>query len=377
MTLELSARCWRVVEAGTDVELRLRRVEPARTNGAPVLLLHGGNTASEIFCVPDGGLAGYLHEAGFDVWLLDWRSSPFVTAKLPQEVTPASVANERRAFTLDVVASRDLPEALERVQSENDRPIAVVAHCLSGAVVSMAIARGLLEQRGFTVSKVSLLTLGLFCEAPALGWLKAQNFFLERVLHEEPLCRGLNPFELDTWPRTMREASAAWPRAWNPQASEFLQRLTFMIGQPWDEERLHPELQGASLEPYFGLLHLGFYMHAGQIVRRGYVAPFDAPDVIDRARLDEIPGATAQRDGLVDLEVEHFAKRRITLFTAPRNQVWHRHSMDLMYSWLRNEGCTPDRCRKYVFPGFNLQELLWAHDAPRLVYPRIADSVRD
>ena len=58
-----------------------------------------------------------------------------------------------------------------------------------------------------------------------------------------------------------------------------------MIGKPWSPELLSPDLDYDILKPIFGPLHLGLYLHSGEIVRRGFAAPFDGVDLIDRHRL--------------------------------------------------------------------------------------------
>ena len=64
--------------------LPLRRYR-AKTEGAPaVLLLHGANTSSDMFLLPDGGIIRHL-QRGWDVWTLDWRGSPLVLDRVLEE----------------------------------------------------------------------------------------------------------------------------------------------------------------------------------------------------------------------------------------------------------------------------------------------------
>ena len=56
----------------------------------------------------------------------------------------------------------------------------------------------------------------------------------------------------------------------------------------------------------------------------------------------------------------------MTLVAAGDDFVWHRDSIDLMYEWLlRNPKV---QCAKYIVPGYNIQELFWAKDAPTKSY---------
>ncbi len=378
MSVGLTCQTLSVGTGDAKLDLILRRVDGSdhiRERAPAVVLLHGGNTNGAAFCHPDGGLAGFLAQE-FDVWLLEWRASRDVVDPLLEDgsrLLGGSELAERQLYTLDNVAQVDLPQALASIRDQigHERHLSLLAHCLSGAAVSMALARGTL--RPFGLHAVTLMTLGLFCEVPWNGWLKAENFFLERVANEVPKCRGISPNDFEGWPGPMRAAYDRWPRQWLPGDGGFLDHLSFLIGQPFSVERLHPEFKSLSFDQFFGHLHMGIYMHAAQLVRRGYAAPFNSPDVIDRTRVARRnAGATAGARS--DLSADHFRDQRMTLFVAPQNQVWHRDSMDLMYDWMRNNGCRS--VVKQVVAGYNLQELLWGKHARDQVYPLIADSLR-
>jgi hypothetical protein len=366
-----------VGSGATQLRLLLTRYAPKVAGAPAVLLLHGGNTTSGIFLVPEGGLAEYLHDRGFDVWLLDWRASPRVADPLILERPPlgGSVAAEREAYTLDRVVSEDIPAALGRIREHigANVPLAIVGFCIGAGAAAIAIARGAVEP--FGVGKVILLTLGLFYEVPWNGWLKAEDFLLERVLHNAPWCRGIDPLERIRWPGDMVAAYGLWPRGWLPEgttaADEMLRRLTFMMGQPFAMQRLHPSLRNDGIRQYFGNLPLGLYLHTSQMVRRGFAAPYDRPDTIERARL--LTAAPLPRPPLDDLRPSHFLTKDVTLVAAAQDRLWHRDSIDLMYEWLRSHRCV--RAAKVVAPGFNILELLWGANADAEVYPEIANGL--
>ncbi len=356
---------------GAALELKLRRAGGAAPGAPAVLLLHGGNSSGLTFMAPKGGLVGYLCERGIDVWLLEWRASPFVVDPLlTRAPIGGSVEAERRFFNLDWAASEDIPLALARIRERigDAAPLAILGHCLAGALVAMATARGMLEP--FDVSSVILLTLGLFCEVPWSGWLKAEDSILERIVQNDPECRGIDPKRCDGWPADIAEAYRAWPNAWLPDGAELLRALSFMVGRPYDPGRVAQEFSAPDVERYFGTMHLGIYLHAGQIVRRGLSAPFDAPELVHRSRL------TASSEAVVssDLRSLHFKNKHLTLLAAADNDVWHRDSIDLMFEWLRNEGCS--NSVKHVLRGYNLQELLWGVEAEQRVYPLIEQGIR-
>lgn len=357
--------------------LRFGSAEP----GAPaVVLLHGGNTCGDTFRIPEGGLVRFLVEQEFDVWTLEWRSSPHVLEPLlEQPPLGGSVLAEVELFTLDSVVKEELRIALELVRDEiGDAELSVLGHCFGSAAVAMAIARGALKKA--SVSNVVLSTLGLFVKVPWTSWIKAEDFLLDRVLHNDPQCRRIDPHDSESWPRDLKNARARWPTAWLPGGASapdsLLQRLSFMFGQPYSVERLHPSLTVGGLERFFGPLHLGLYLHATQMVRRGLAARFDAPDILHGSRTDRRAPRPAFEN---DLDPTHFRDKRVTLLAAGSNHLWHRESIDLMYDWLRSidRKCDePSRFTKRVFPGYNLQELMWGERARQDVFPFIAEAIR-
>lgn len=362
-----------------ELTLRLRRYG-ARGRAGAVLLLHGANTSSETFRQPGGGLVRYLAERGFQVWLLDWRGSPHVVEALPRKWLGGSAIEEIRHYTVDDVAREDLPGAVREIRARigPGERLSILGHCVGAGSLAIAIAEGRLEP--FGVKRVVLSTLGLFYEVPWSGWIKAEDFVLERVLHNAPECGGVSPRSAAgrvprawPWPHDLERAEEHWPQAWLPdgggRGGELLHRLAFMIGQPYAPERLDPRLRETEIEPIFGPLHMGLYLHLGQMVRRGFAAPFDAPDVIDRTRLDGAGRRPASAGALQRyLDPRRFRGLETTLLCAAANQVWHRDAVDLMYEWLRNAGALTV---KRVFPGYNIQELLWGARAEREVYPEI------
>ncbi|HEX7669928.1 MAG TPA: alpha/beta fold hydrolase, partial [Polyangiaceae bacterium] len=222
-----------------------------RSGGGPetaVLLLHGGNTSSETFLVPHGGLAVYLQRQGFDVWLLDWRGSPRVLDSiLDSRILGGSLDAERRLFTVDTVVDEDIVEGVRAVRARigPGARLSIVGHCLGGGALSVAIAQGKLEHVG-PLHRVVLTTLGLFYEVPWDGWIKGEDFLIERVLASSPECRGIDPHVVKPWPRNMEAAFHRWPAVWLPgttgasrrcgpgiTAEQMLTRLSFMFGVPF------------------------------------------------------------------------------------------------------------------------------------------------
>lgn len=372
------------------VKLRLRRYGPDASDDA-VLVLHGANTGGGTFLEPEGGIARFLAERGWRVWLLDWRGSPDVVRDLGERLGPGrwlggSAVEEIRHYTVDDVAREDIPAALRHIRDDDRRTgsrrrLSVLGHCVGGGALSIAIAMGLL--RPFGVECVVLSTMGLFYEVGWSSWIKAEDFILERVLGNARGCGGVSPARRDVmdprawpWPADLEDAYRGFPGTWlpaNAPGAELYRRLCFMIGKPYTLARLDPRLSRDRVERMFGPLHLGLYLHVCQMVRRGYAAPLGAPDVIDRTRLGTARGLRARAPGQDHLDPEPFRELRTTLLCAAANQVWHRDAMDLMYEWLRGHRAP---VVKKVFPGDDIQDLYWGAQAEGKVYPTILEGLR-
>ena len=329
--------------------LTLRRLGSSACQGV-VLLIHGASASSDTFLVPDGGLAAALRKAGWEVWLLDWRGSCRHTRD----------PEAKMSGNFDAVARYDLPMAIEVVRRLSGQArIPVVAHCIGAACLSASIARRWTQPSW--LGAVTLTTIGLFFRSSVDNFLKAEDGILERVVAGDPELPGIDA-NSSAWPAELALAYRAWPGSWLPNggapAHEVLRRLTFLYGAPCAPTAVTSEVL-AQLPQLFGPLLMDLFVHAGQCVRRGHLAPFDA---------DETPFADQSY-----LMAEPFRELKTTLITGKDNHLWHRGSVDEMYEWLRNEGC--QRLHKYVVPGYGHQDLLWGPHANRDIYPLIRGAI--
>lgn len=391
---------------GTEFNLILRRFRPTSAPPKPpagdepraVLLIHGASANSQTFRVPHGGLVDYLRRRGREVWTLDWRGSCDVVGSLPSTTfINGSFAAECAVFSLDNVAEVDFVLALAFIRKNleergvsADRPgsVAVVAHCFGSGALAMAIARGKIEG----VKNVVLSTLGLFYEVPWNGWTKAEDFLMERIIakaarssapaadrraidaKDTPSHRPAPGAASERWPADMLRDFRLWPASWLPSKAQpsdrIFQGLSFMFGRPYQRQRVPADLDLAKL---FGGMHLGLYIHAEQLVRRGFSDRLNAPDVPARAGARRPLGSGVHGD----LNPVHFLDKRVTLITGAQNQLWHRDSIDRMYDWLRNQPCQHYPVKR-IRPGYAHQDLLWGKTEPEtgsVVYDWIEEGI--
>ncbi len=93
------------------------------------LLIHGLTTSSDMFVMPEHyGLAAYLHDQGFEVWLADFRMSNHFGH------------NITGSFTFEDIAAYDWPAIVGFIRSAiGNRRLHVVAHCLGSATFHHAL----------------------------------------------------------------------------------------------------------------------------------------------------------------------------------------------------------------------------------------------
>src|SRR6478736_8698791 len=131
------------VPTSDGTEVRLTRYKFG-TKG-PIVLAPGYGNAARAFAidtVPKNWVQ-YLGEHGYDVWLFDYRASPEVPASFTQ-------------FTVDDIAMRDWPAAVERVRAETGQDkIQAMGHCVGGLSLFMAIGGGMPGLRSATFSSLA------------------------------------------------------------------------------------------------------------------------------------------------------------------------------------------------------------------------------
>src|SRR5712692_22219 len=127
------------------VELALHRLRAHRDRRAAALLVHGAFSSHTAWLQAGGGLAHFLGERGFDVWLADQRHH-------------GGSAREPRPFAwrFEDLILGDAPALVARVMEETDgAPLAWVGHSAGGAVGLAWLAR-----LGRAAPLAAMVTLG-------------------------------------------------------------------------------------------------------------------------------------------------------------------------------------------------------------------------
>ncbi len=132
-----------------SLELLLTRLQPPPGSAGaghrtPVLMLAGFAQSASAFLaarLPED-LVRHLLAAGFEVWLLDYRTS-------------TALPYSRLACSLDDVATVDIPHAVEFIRRATGlRQIMAIGHCMGSATLSMSMLAGALHPDRLAVLEV-------------------------------------------------------------------------------------------------------------------------------------------------------------------------------------------------------------------------------
>ncbi|WP_437677894.1 GMC family oxidoreductase N-terminal domain-containing protein [Sorangium sp. So ce131] len=130
-------------KTGDGVDLLLTRYQGG--SKGPVMLAHGLGVSSRIFSTDtiETNLLEHLVAHGYDVWLLDFRSSVLLPASKTQ-------------YTADQIARGDYPAAVAKVREVTGAAgVQVVAHCYGATTFTMAMLAGLEGVRSAVISQIS------------------------------------------------------------------------------------------------------------------------------------------------------------------------------------------------------------------------------
>ncbi|GAB7038235.1 MULTISPECIES: alpha/beta hydrolase [Catenuloplanes] len=329
----------RVVQFRADdgTPLKLTNVRGAREPAlGPVLLAHGAGVRSTIF----HQLTGPLTEAGWDVWLLDWR---------------ASIDLPPRPWTLDEAALHDHPAAVRTVLAETGAErLSAVVHCQGSVTFMMALCAGLLPQVDTVVSNA--VSLHPVVPAWSRVKLRAGVPLMSRLLTHLDPSWGRNP-PRDLTPRVI----TALVRAVHHECDNTVCKLvscTYGSGFPalWRHENLTPEMHDEFIPHEFGPVPISFFRQMAASVRAGHLV----------SALDGLPPDHAAAAPRTDA--------RVTLLAGAHNRCFLPDSQRRTHAYLERHA--PGRHTLHVLPGYGHLDVLLGRDAHRDTFPLILAGLR-
>jgi choline dehydrogenase-like flavoprotein len=253
---------------GTEVQLTRYRYG---TRG-PIVLAPGYGNKARAFALDsvEKNFTAFLGEHGYDVWLFDYRSSP-------------ALPSARTQFTVDDIATRDWPAAVDRVRSESGaETVQVLAHCVGGLSLFMAIGAGLEGVRSAVFSALAGNPIPTRANRMRAGIHLATVFKKIGItgLDTDYVGTSLADRGVDLAMRAMPSSRVC--------KSPVCRRISFIYGDVYDHSHLNSETHD-ELAGIFGITNMTFFEHISLMIRKGRALDADGRDAywsnIDRYRM--------------------------------------------------------------------------------------------
>jgi pimeloyl-ACP methyl ester carboxylesterase len=234
---------------GTTV--RLTRYEFG-TKG-PLVMAPGYGNAARAFAVDtvDKNWVQYLGEHGYDVWLFDYRASP----DLPSSYTQ---------FTVDDIAMRDWPAAVETVRRETGSDtVQALGHCVGGLSLFMAMGGGMQGVRSATFSSLAghpIPTVGNQLRA------HARLATLFKLLGIKGLDTKYNP---RAWDGKLIETVMKVLPFKHVYDNPVARRIYFIYGDVYRYENINQPTMERAVPAFFGNGNITFFEHISLMIRAG------------------------------------------------------------------------------------------------------------
>ncbi|MDE2660842.1 MAG: GMC family oxidoreductase N-terminal domain-containing protein [Acidobacteriota bacterium] len=318
-------------------QLRLTRYRGG--DRGPVVLTHGLGVSSLIFSIDTvaTNLLEYLFEAGYDCWLLDYRSS----IDLPHSGEP---------HTADDIARHDYPAAIATVREVTKADgVQIVAHCFGATTFTMAMLSGLQGVRSAVISQIGPHVFVPWFPQRLLAHLRIPWFFgLLRLRAVDVTARERDPRWLRALDRLLYRLLPLSGRESADNATS--NRITALYGPLYERDQLNGATFDEALPEMFGEANVAALAQLALIARRKHIV-----DAEGRNRY--LPGI----EGLnIPIAFIHGAENRCFL---PR-------STGKTVRLLRRR-FDPAQYARHVIPKYGHIDCIFGKDAVRDVYPLI------
>ena len=235
---------------------RLKNDSP--TPRGPVLLLHGAGVRSNIFNAPNNkNILDALAEAGYDVWLENWRGS---------------IEYKPNEWDLDMVAENDHPAAVKEIcRRTGASTIKAIIHCQGSTSFMISAVKGLIPE----VTTILSNAVSLHPVVPSFSKFKL-NWVVPIV---KPITKYLNPRWGDEAPdlksKFFRTLVNLTHHEDDTKVGKFVS-FTYGAGKPalWELNNLTDETKDW-IRNEFGNVPLTFFDHIKKCVRAGTLVSAD------------------------------------------------------------------------------------------------------
>ena len=245
--LRMSPSSTSLFNTADEAELRLIRYQGGAKG--PVVLAPGFGTSTLAFSTTtvETNLPELLFEAGYDVWLFDYRSSP----ELPVSSTQ---------YTLDDIIARDWPAAIDRiVASSGAGDVQVVAHCVGSGTVLTSLMTGLERVRSVVASQFTP-----YVDFSTKTQLKAGTH-LPSVLNIMGV-EGLDPdCNQKNWEHRLADKILEHYPTWERCNLTTCHRILFLYGEVFKHSQLNDDTH-LQVHKMFGNATMAAFEHLSEII---------------------------------------------------------------------------------------------------------------
>lgn len=303
----------------------------------PVLLVHGAGVRANIFRPPvKQTLVDFLLDAGYDVWLENWR---------------ASIDLPPNPWTLDQAAVYDHPKAVELVVEQTGaQSIKAITQCQGSTSFVMSAIAGLLPQVDVIVSNA----VSLHPIIPLLSSFKL-NFGV-------PLFRFfsdyMNPqwgIAAPTWPAKLISLIVSLTHHECDNAVCKQVSFTYGAGFPslWSHENLSPATHDW-IRHEFAECSMNFFRQIARCARAGHLVPVDHFGDLPRDFVSASPQTTA----------------RFAFFAGEKNMCFYPDSQRRTFAYF--DRLRPNYHSLHVLPNYGHLDVFIGEGAATDVFPLIA-----
>jgi cholesterol oxidase len=330
----------------TDDDMRLRLTRYNGGSKGPVILTHGLGTSSNIFSTQaiDSNLLRCLYDDGFDVWLLDYRTSTL----LPSSTMPSSG---------DDIARHDYPSAVDEVlRLTGACSVQMVAHCFGATTFVMAMLYGQNEidkkVRSAVISQIATNVIAPWptrlkaaLHAPDIFARLKIGYVNSRASRQEAWYDRLFDWALGltTYPAGPEQCSSA-----------DCHRISFLYGLLYQHSKLNTATHERGLASMFGPANVRAFRHLCEMIRhKEIVSMEDSFNYMGHLDRLNIP---------------------ITFIHGARNRCYLPKSTELTVNLLEEENGV-GLYERYVIPDYGHIDCIFGREANNDVYPYVSAAL--
>jgi cholesterol oxidase len=322
------------VATSDGIQVRLKRFKGGEKG--PVLLAPGFGTSTGAFLLDtiETNLAEFLFASNYDVWLFDYRGSSDLPGKPTQ-------------FSLDDIALKDYPAAMQFVQSQTDgKGVQVMGHCVGSVTLLMSLLDGLTGVRSAICSQFSV-----HVDQPSVQQVKAAVHLPDLVKgigieYMTPSVNAETFHEIDRALDTMLRVTSHHEACDSPVC----RRILFMYGEVYRHAQLNFDTHRA-IHEMFGLANMTTFKHLARVVRRGEVVDHRGANIY-------LP------------RVDRLRSTPITLLQGRKNNLFRPAGTERTYKWLIDAN-GPSKYNRVVIDDYGHMDCFIGRDAARDVFPAI------